>query len=395
MTESTRPAVDFAPGGKGGLPALTGVRALAAAMVYLHHYVPAREVVGNFLHSFFLEMHAGVTLFFVLSGFLIYLRHSTPASLHRGPLIRYCFHRFARIYPMYFLVVVGMAVWTLVYFYPIRFSAGQIATLFLLQLTFLRGFSNQFKFIGVGQGWTLTVEVTFYVLFPLLLLVIRRVGFLATLAMTYAVGLLLYWIGRLVHFDEYFTPFQFMLIYTFFGRAGDFFAGMMLADYVRRASPVEKPGAGGMRSKWRLPLYTVLGGLGIAACLSALALLEPNRAEDGVYNPLGAAVYLLTLPPFVCALFYGLITERTWFSRLLGSRWLVLMGASSYCFYLIHVGGPHYILSNWVHECGLIPGYLALVLISMLLWKFVEEPFRRLILSHHLFRAASSRPPGS
>ena len=372
------------------LPALTGVRALAATMVFWHHYLPPVAVVGQFLQYFFQEMHAGVSIFFVLSGFLIYHRHSSAESLHRVPLIRYCFHRFARIYPMYFLVVVGTMAWTLIFHYPVRVPAGLVATILLLQLTFVRGFSDQYKFIGVGQGWTLTVEVTFYVLFPLLLILVRRLGFLAVLALVWAVGILLYSLGRVVDYHGYFSPFQFVLFYTFFGRAADFFAGMMLADYVRRKASVETRSSPMTKQKAKspAPAFTLIGGPGIACCLAALVILRPDKMTDGMYTPLGAAIYILALPAAVAALLYGLITERTWFSRLLGSRLLVLMGASSYCFYLIHVGGASFLINYWVRQSGLIPGYVAIVLISMLLWKFVEEPCRRLILSHHLFKGA-------
>jgi peptidoglycan/LPS O-acetylase OafA/YrhL len=380
---SARPAGESARG-KGranALPQLTGIRALAATMVYLHHYPPPAAMVGPFLFSFFREMYSGVTIFFVLSGFLIYFRHSSAESLHRIPLIRYCFHRFARIYPMYFLVVVGMAVWTLIYFRHVQFTAGQVSALFLLQLTFVKGFSDQFKFIGVGQGWTLTVEVVFYVLFPLLLVLIRRFGFLATLALTYACGMLLYGLGTTFNYHGYFTPFQFVLLYTFFGRAGEFIAGMMLADYVMRTNAVEVTSARRAVTVMKLPIYTLLGGLGVVCCLSVLGMLEPSDTIDGALNPWGSAIYILILPPVVCALFYGLIAERTWFSQLMGSRLLVTMGASSYCFYLIHMGGPHYMLNTWVRDCGTFPSYVTLFLISFVLWKFVEEPLRVLILT--------------
>jgi peptidoglycan/LPS O-acetylase OafA/YrhL len=374
-------------GGAHALSQLTGVRALAATMVYLHHYTPPRAIVGSFLYSFFREMHSGVTIFFVLSGFLIYYRHSGAEALRRIPLIRYCFHRFARIYPMYFLVVIGNAVWTLIYFRHEQLPAGQVSALFLLQLTFLKGFSNQYKFIGVGQGWTLTVEVVFYILFPLLLVLVRRLGFLATLVLIYAAGMLLSGLGSIVHYHEYFTPSQFMIIYTFFGRAGDFFAGMMLADYVMRTNAIGKGSARQAGPGRKAPVYTLAGGVGIACCLAALGMLEPSDTMDGVLNPWGCAIYILILPPAVCALFYGLIVERTWFARLLGCRLLVIMGASSYCFYLIHMGGPHYMLNDWVRACGIFPSYVALFLISFVLWKYVEEPLRVLILSR-----APSRP---
>jgi len=385
MTADASPAGGSAPerAGANALPQLTGVRALAATMVYLHHYPPPLSVACPSLFSFFREMHSGVTLFFVLSGFLIYYRHSSAESLHRIPLIRYCFHRFARIYPIFFLVVIGNAAWSLIYFHlrHEQFSTQQVAALFLLQLTFIKGFSNQFKFIGVGQGWTLTVEAVFYVLFPLLLVLVRRRGFLATLAMTYALGMLLYGLGTMLHYDQYFTPFQFMLLYTFFGRAGDFFAGMMLADYVLRTNAAGTSSARQSGPGMKLPIYTMLGGLGIAGCLAALARLEPSATLDGPINPWGSAIYILILPPAVCALYYGLIAERTWFSRLLGSRLLVAMGASSYCFYLIHMAGPHYMLNDWVRACGIFPSYVVLFVISFFVWRYVEEPLRVLILT--------------
>jgi peptidoglycan/LPS O-acetylase OafA/YrhL len=335
-------------------------------------------------------LHSGVSLFFVLSGFLIYFRHSGPDSLHRGPLIRYFFHRFARIFPMYFIVVVGTALWTWrvsPHYYPGRQAISDI----LLQLTFVRGFSDQFKFVGVAQGWTLTTEATFYVLFPLLLLMIRRFGFLAVLAACWAAGLLLYSLGEVVQYHDFFRPFIFVELYTFFGRAAEFFVGMMLADYVRRAGVLEKgstnPAA--PEVKRRLPFYTLSGVAGIVLCLSALAHLELTESLDGPAAPLGGVIYLLIQPLFIGAFFYGLITERTWFSWILGSRLLVTMGASSYCFYLIHVGGPFSIIRRLVIDAGPFEGYLALVAISILMWGLLEEPLRRLILSHRLFRHGS------
>jgi peptidoglycan/LPS O-acetylase OafA/YrhL len=379
------------------LPQLTGVRALAASMVFLNHYSPPRELIGWFFSSFFQQMHAGVSLFFVLSGFLIYLRHSSPESLHRTQLIRYFFHRFARVYPMYFLVVVGSLAWTLAYIYPPMPSLSVIANFLLLQLSLVRGFSDEYKFMGVGQGWTLTVEATFYILFPLMLLLIRRIGFLTVLLMVYGIGMVLYSFGEVAQYHSYFIPFQFVLIFTFFGRAGDFFAGMMLADFVRRKGLLHKqaPRAEARKSKWRMPVFTLLGGIGLVGCLAVLALLDPDSPGDAKTTPAGIVLYIVAMPLMTCALFYGLITERTWFSRLMGSRLLVTMGASSYCFYLIHVGGPGYLLNAWVDVTGVLPGYLGLVAVSILLWKYVEEPLRRLILSHRLFRESSGKvPPG-
>ena len=48
------------------LPALTGIRAIAAYMVFIHHYNPFCEArFGTTIHSFFSQFHIGVTIFFV------------------------------------------------------------------------------------------------------------------------------------------------------------------------------------------------------------------------------------------------------------------------------------------------------------------------------------------
>ncbi len=354
------------------MPALTGVRALAATLVFWHHYLPPIILVGAFFHAFCREGHIGVSLFFVLSGFLIYYRHSGPDALERGPLMRYAMHRFARIYPLYCLLVLGMALlgWS---YDPDQHNVGLFIWTLVSQLTFIRGFSDQFKFIGVGQGWTLTVEATFYVLFPFLLAWIRRYGFIVVLLGVYATGIALWGLGELIRFHDFFRPFQFMLIYTFFGRAGDFFAGMMLADYVK------KKAAGALEGHPRkgFPLFTLLGFFGIIGCLSALALMEQGTDADPVLSTQTLLLYILIVPPVVCAFYYGLITERSWIAWFFKSSVMVTLGAASYAFYLIHVGGPFGIINRLVWFFHLTWGFLALQFIAYLLWHGVEEPLRK------------------
>ncbi len=55
---------------KARLDALTGLRFFAALAVYLHHH-PKPDYLPGTLTTFFLAGYNGVTLFFVLSGFVI------------------------------------------------------------------------------------------------------------------------------------------------------------------------------------------------------------------------------------------------------------------------------------------------------------------------------------
>jgi peptidoglycan/LPS O-acetylase OafA/YrhL len=104
-------------------------------------------------------LHIGVPIFFVLSGFLITLRYSEQASLNRHWLRDYARNRFARIYPIYFLITMV----TLVVL-PLAAGASIDWTTLTMNLTLLRGFFTDFNFSGVPQAWSLTVEERFYLI---------------------------------------------------------------------------------------------------------------------------------------------------------------------------------------------------------------------------------------
>src|SRR5690242_19388675 len=90
---------------KNYFPSLTGLRAVAAFMVYFHHFNVFREWKGmNLIAGMVDEFNIGVTIFFVLSGFLIYYRYAETASMTRAFWWKYAKNRIARIYPMYFIL---------------------------------------------------------------------------------------------------------------------------------------------------------------------------------------------------------------------------------------------------------------------------------------------------
>ena len=97
---------------KAYLPALTGVRAVAAYLVFLHHFNPFQSAgTAQLLHRIVLELHIGVAIFFVLSGFLITLRYSNSTQWTWRWWGTYLRNRFARIYPMYFLLTCAFFLW--------------------------------------------------------------------------------------------------------------------------------------------------------------------------------------------------------------------------------------------------------------------------------------------
>ena len=62
----------------GYYPGISSLRAIAAMFVYFHHFNPFVQnstVLGVPIWGIFKEFHIGVTIFFVLSGFLIAIRY--------------------------------------------------------------------------------------------------------------------------------------------------------------------------------------------------------------------------------------------------------------------------------------------------------------------------------
>ena len=137
------------------LPALTGLRFVAAAMILAHH---TRGEFHMPLPS--IPLDHGVSLFFVLSGFI--LTHVYPELETWAATKRFLILRVARIWP------------------------AHVVTLFLAMLaygksinqTFLANFTMTHAWIPMGRwffsynavSWSISTEFFFYLMFPLLIL---------------------------------------------------------------------------------------------------------------------------------------------------------------------------------------------------------------------------------
>src|SRR4030095_12582053 len=106
-----------------------------------------------------LEMHVGVTLFFVLSGFMITWRYDRRGPQTESFLRGYFVNRFARIYPLYLALMVPTML------------LGGIPSLraWFLNLTVFTCFEA-----GIPQAWSLRVEECFYLSAPLISMGWRR-----------------------------------------------------------------------------------------------------------------------------------------------------------------------------------------------------------------------------
>jgi len=147
-------------------PQLDGLRALAAFGVVLTHtaFLTGRTADDGPFAPILARLNFGVTLFFLLSGFLLY-RPFVAAALAGRPrpaLRRFWVRRALRIFPAYWLALAVL----LAFAATSRFSPGDVLAYATLTHTYVGAPEDG----ALTQMWTLVVEVAFYLVLPLLAL---------------------------------------------------------------------------------------------------------------------------------------------------------------------------------------------------------------------------------
>ncbi len=284
------------------LDALTGLRGLAAAVVFIPHAGlvlsgrPERvaELVG-------VPGSRALGFFFALSGFVLTWA-TRPGDTARGFWQR----RFARIYPAYLVTLLAAVVVTgLVQRHPLPVGPF-VATLFAVQAWFPH---SRWYFSYNGVDWTIACEVFFYLVFPLFIRPLARLGrvgrrrlqviLLGSLS-AFAVAAEVSGVGWLAN--------QFPV-----ARLPEFVLGCTLAIDIARDQVI----AG------RVRLRSAILVAGAAWLVSVLPV------------PFVGALPLLTVA-MLLLLNAGAMADLAGRRSLLTRRPLVWFGEVSFCFYLVH-----------------------------------------------------------
>jgi peptidoglycan/LPS O-acetylase OafA/YrhL len=349
-------------------PALTGIRAIAAWLVFFHHANPVMHS-GTWPDRIMRELHIGVSIFFVLSGFLICLRYYESVSISRNWLGTYFRNRIARIYPAFFLLTT--ITWILFSVQSPTGLTGAMAGNYFLNISLLSGFSDQYYLTGIAQAWSLTVEECFYLLAPLFFILFRHqlARFFVPL-LVLGSGFALMTIFRALGINGVFGGMKFTMLFTFPGRCMEFFAGVMLALWFMNYRMKEV--------KESILPWRTLGGLAMI-CMAIAALVFFQQGNQlGVETSKGIAINNFFLPLGVVLLFAGLLTERSPVQWLLATKAMEIAGKSSYVFYLIHMGVFYTFFSYYVSEnIGIL--FILLNVSAWLIWRLFEEPMNHLI----------------
>jgi peptidoglycan/LPS O-acetylase OafA/YrhL len=299
----------------GQQPALDGVRAIAIAFVVLYH---ADEVVRATDHDFsggFL----GVDLFFVLSGFLITrLLLEERAQTDRVSIRRFYGRRATRLLPALGLYLVAQAVWMATG--NIAMSVSREAKGLLAVVLYVGNWSHTFGRVmppGLGHLWSLGVEEQFYAVWPIAFLLTARhprrlavviVGGIAT-------AVLLRWhlySGPVTWRDAYFrTDARMDPLLIGAGLALAHASGHLarVPDRLRR-------------------IGAVVGLVGLGIGVLTLHIDDAVLYDRGLLTGIALAGALLIS---------GVVDQRWWLTRALGSRVPRAIGRVSYGLYLWHL----------------------------------------------------------
>jgi peptidoglycan/LPS O-acetylase OafA/YrhL len=355
------------------VPALTGLRGIAAGWVLLFHLwqfsgSPALTIHIARLTIDFTPLAAcgflGVDLFFGLSGFLLSLPfHRAALTQAPMPSLRtFWIRRCRRVLPAYY-VQLAIIVAALLAIGEMRAlgPANLIGHVFLVQ-----NFVPTREMLN-GVYWTMPIEWDFYAVLPLLALALARcrksLVTLVVLALVVAFRVLCYGAYSGVPWASH---FDYGWIMQLPARLDEFFFGVLGAwMHVRRPLSV----AAARRCLWT-------GAAGIAIAMAVFArvgndLLPPQMPWMLLhFTWIGAAFGALIL---------GAASQRRWFCW----RWLAWLGLISYSLYLWH-----YPLLQVAQHFGLLavgtpPDMVRTVftvtapilLASWLSQHFVERPF--------------------
>jgi len=342
------------------IPVLDGVRAIACFSVifyhvhyFLSHSFDLNAIFGQFATSVAMAGWSGVTLFFVLSGFLLFMPYAKSLLFaHKWPSARtFYLRRVLRILPGYYISLCLL----ILFVHPEYLQLDHLGNLGLFAAFLMDSTPQTYQQIN-GPFWTLAVEWQYYMLLPLFALgfglLVRR-GKTSVqhcwLVIVCLLGLIIWglttrYIGNYYtdHPSETFlVPRQVLNVFLWltYGMSGkyyeDFAIGMLLSTlYVasHNAAPTSKISLFLARYSsyfWGTGIF-MLFFMAVWSVIPVLSFLNPFIGAHAWLTELG---YATSFAACIIALLFG-SEERKSFFTWSPVRWF---GGTSYSLYIWHV----------------------------------------------------------
>ena len=328
---------------------IQGLRALAVLAVVIFHISPSR-LPGGYL---------GVDIFFVISGYLIIGFICRDVYAQKFNLSAFYVKRIKRLFPALFATVLATIVGAYFLLLPEEttvFAKSVISTLLYVSNMFFYTQSDYFaadlELAPLLHTWSLSVEEQFYILFPILLIVIIKFR-AAQLQVILAIMAVLSFVlsEYLVRTDP---SLAFFISPT---RFWQFIVGGLLALNIHKMS-------------LNTSSSNIIGFSGLAALISCLFLFSEETVFPGINAIIPTAATLLVI-------WAGSITSV--FSTAMALPINRFFGNISYSLYLWHWPVIVFYSLAINNEYSIMINNLIVLIISLTLgylsWKFIELPF--------------------
>ncbi|CAM3173825.1 Peptidoglycan/LPS O-acetylase OafA/YrhL [Prescottella defluvii] len=367
------------------LPALEGMRGAAALGVLVTHVAFQTGAVGDpVVGRIWGRFDLAVAVFFALSGFLLWRPHAAAARGLGTPstIVKYWISRATRILPAYWVLVCLVLL-----FLP---AAGGGWKVWVANLALIQVFVPLTLTEGMTQLWSLSVEVAFYLILPIIALALVRLRgpaarfrvpiLLATSAVSLVWAFLPVPAPDGIHHDNWLP-----------GYMPWFAAGMLLAElamvsgtWVHRLS---------QRRGWMAAIAVVAFGLSTTWLAGPEGLVRPEPWQYATKIVLGAVMSFALLAPLV-------LGEHR--HRILASPVALAVGRWSYGLFIWHLA----VLSIVFPMFGIAPFngnfWFVLVVTTILSiavasasYALVEEPSRRAVQRWEKRRHIGERDSGN
>jgi peptidoglycan/LPS O-acetylase OafA/YrhL len=371
---------------------LTSLRFFAAASIVLHHskeFFSATRGIDSPI-----PLDFAVSFFFVLSGFILAYNYRHLEG--RDQILGFYVARFSRIWPVHlfsFAMVVIMlpsGVWTPPFALEQALSVTVFNVLLLHAWVPMKGYFFSFNAVS----WSISTELFFYLIFPLIICKWRRMAYPMT-AIIFGVAFGLVTLAKLLSLPAlsdqnpleisregvaYISPFV---------RVVEFLIGIWVAKVFVRVDTAR------WGNKWA---WTILEALALALVyvVGKISLqvikAEPHPNAWQIYVGASGGAFAFAFVVFVMAADGGLL------SRILSAKPLVVLGQASFALYMTHQIVLTFITLNQAPYLMKIPNDVQCLLfwggcivLSIAVHRYVEQPARRRLTNVLLPGAKSSR----
>lgn len=352
------------------IPALTFLRFILAMVILIFHF---GKSIPIFSYTFFKNIiscgNSAVSFFFILSGFIMVIANTDNRNETKKIVAKdYYKKRFARIYPLYFLSLILYLVFCNDYINNSSKLYSFLSSLFLIQ-AWIPKFASDFNF----PGWSLSVEVFFYLIFPFF---INKIRSYATFKI--AVFVTLFWLSnQVVNFllvnNAHIKNLNFIYYFPLFHLPTFFFGILTGVIVVRNKEFLEA-------IKYKLLSITSILVFLVIILIGFKTGIEKYH-HSGLFSPVFALI-------IIC-----LNYKNSYINKICSNKIFTLLGESSYGLYIIQIPfltvftNVFLHLNKYVKLPNIVFSFycmsLTLVLVSIIIHLWVEKPannyFRKIL----------------